>query len=54
MNYDHYAAFVTEDFTQYIARKRLLDCYGNHLEITAMSELFNRNIEIYAYTNGIN
>lgn len=46
-NRDHFAQFVTEDFGAYIARKRESGCYGNHLEIQAMSELYNRNIEVY-------
>eukprot|EP00040_Diaphanoeca_grandis_P026284 m.147064 g.147064 ORF g.147064 m.147064 type:complete len:315 (+) comp30516_c0_seq3:187-1131(+) len=48
-NRDHFVDFVTEDFTTYITRKRNDRCYGNHLELQAMSELYNRNIEVYAY-----
>lgn len=49
-NRDHYAEFVTEDFDAYIARKRSETAMGNHLEMQAMSEMFNRNIEVYAYS----
>mmetsp|Transcript_64194 Transcript_64194/g.89230 ORF Transcript_64194/g.89230 Transcript_64194/m.89230 type:complete len:158 (-) Transcript_64194:6-479(-) len=49
-NRDHYAEFVTEDFDEYIARKRQDRCFGNHLEMQAMSELYNRNIEVYSYS----
>lgn len=57
MNYieaerDHYSQFVTEDFSQYIARKRRDKCYGNNLEIQAMGELYNRPIQIFTYNNG--
>lgn len=48
-NRDHFAQFVTEDFGAYLARKRHDACHGNHLEIQAMSEMYNRNIEVYSY-----
>jgi hypothetical protein len=35
---------------RYIARKRQARCFGNHLEMQAMSELYNRNIEVYSYS----
>lgn len=38
---------MTEDFGQYVERKRRDNCYGNHVEIQALSELFNRKIEVY-------
>jgi OTU domain-containing protein 5 len=41
---------VLPDVTRYIARKRQDRCFGNHLEIQVMSELYNRNIEVYAYS----
>jgi OTU domain-containing protein 5 len=28
-------------------------CYGNHTEIQAMSELYNRNILVYCYSDGL-
>eukprot|EP00037_Helgoeca_nana_P019565 m.191410 g.191410 ORF g.191410 m.191410 type:complete len:340 (-) comp24919_c0_seq1:471-1490(-) len=49
-NRDHFEEFVTEDFDEYIARKRQARCFGNHLEMQAMSELYNRNIEVYSYS----
>jgi hypothetical protein len=57
MNYmeserDHYSQFVTEDFAQYLARKRQDRCFGNNLEIQAISELYNRPIEIYIWRGG--
>lgn len=44
--------YVTEDFNTYIARKRLDQTHGNHVEIHAMSELYNRPIEVYCYDIG--
>ncbi|XP_076037655.1 OTU domain-containing protein 5-B-like [Oratosquilla oratoria] len=49
-NEDMFAPFVSENFQTYVARKRRDDCYGNHVEIAAMSELFNRIIEVYCYS----
>lgn len=34
-------------FQDYVARKRINGVHGNHAEIQAMSELFNRPIEVY-------
>ncbi|XP_050438980.1 OTU domain-containing protein 5-B-like isoform X2 [Adelges cooleyi] len=48
-NRDYYTQYVTEDFNTYIARKRLDCTHGNHVEIHAMSELYNRPIEVYCY-----
>jgi len=57
MNYmwaerDHFSQYVTEDFSEYIKRKRRNTVYGNNLEIQAIGELFNRPIEIYRFQNG--
>lgn len=48
-NSDYYSNYVTEDFKSYIDRKRDLTAYGNHLEVQAMAELYNRPFEIYQY-----
>ena len=48
-NSDYFAQFVTEDFSKYISRKRRDCCYGNHLEMQALSEMYNRNIEVYQF-----
>uniref|UniRef100_A0A8R1XXM6 ubiquitinyl hydrolase 1 n=1 Tax=Onchocerca volvulus TaxID=6282 RepID=A0A8R1XXM6_ONCVO len=48
-NSDHFSQFVTEDFHDYIARKRRRDAHGNHVELQAISEIFSRPIEIYEY-----
>uniref|UniRef100_A0A5K3EZS4 ubiquitinyl hydrolase 1 n=1 Tax=Mesocestoides corti TaxID=53468 RepID=A0A5K3EZS4_MESCO len=49
-NREHFSQYVTEDFDHYLHRKRQPTCYGNHLEIQAISELYNRPVEIY-YNN---
>ena len=51
-NADFYSQYVTEDFTTYINRKRMDSCHGNHLEIQAMTEIFNRPVEVYQYSLG--
>ena len=33
-----------------MARKRYLGVHGNHLEIQALSEMYNRPIHIYCYS----
>ncbi|CAG9816601.1 unnamed protein product [Phaedon cochleariae] len=48
-NQDYFEPYVTEDFEKYVARKRTWHVHGNHLEIQAMSELYNRTIEVYCY-----
>ncbi|KAH3880363.1 OTU domain-containing protein 5-B-like [Dreissena polymorpha] len=49
-NADYYSHYVTEDFTTYLNRKRMDNCHGNHLEIQAMCEIYNRPIEVYQYS----
>lgn len=51
-NKDFFANYVTEDFDKYIARKRKWNVHGNHLEIQALSEMYNRTIEVYCYEIG--
>lgn len=48
-NRDYFEPYVTEDFDKYVTRKRTWNVHGNHLEIQAMSELYNRTIEVYCY-----
>ena len=43
----HFKHFIAQDYTQYIARKRCDGVHGNHTEIQAASELYNRRIEVY-------
>lgn len=51
-NKDFFAPYMTEDFDKYVARKRKWNVHGNHLEIQAMSEMYNRTIEVYCYEIG--
>lgn len=50
-NRDHFAEFIAEDFNLYIERKRHEREHGNHIEIQAISELFNRCVEVYHYSD---
>lgn len=50
----HFQDFVADEgFHQYIARKRQMGVHGNHTEIQAMSELYNRSIEVFVPPKGI-
>ena len=51
-NSDFFSNYVTEDFVAYIGRKRLSHTYGNHLEMQAMAEMYNRSFEVYQYSTG--
>ncbi|XP_050068982.1 OTU domain-containing protein 5-B [Anopheles maculipalpis] len=48
-NREYFAQFVTEDITDYVERKRANHVHGNHIEIQAMSEMYNRSVELYCY-----
>jgi hypothetical protein len=49
----HFAHFVEdEDFSAYIKRKRREGVHGNNPEIQAISELFNRPVEVFTPDNG--
>ena len=43
---------MTEDFTAYVTRKRLDNVHGNHIEMQALSEMYNRPIEVFCYSIG--
>lgn len=49
-NADYFSQYVTEDFNSYIKRKRENHCHGNHIEMQAMCEMYNRTIEVYQYS----
>lgn len=51
-NADHFSQYVTEDFDEYIKRKRANNCHGNNIEMQALSEMYNRTIEVYKYSLG--
>ena len=50
-NTDYFSQYVTEDFGQYVSRKRREHIQGNHVELQALSELFARRIEVYHYSS---
>ena len=53
LNEEHFGQFVTgETYTEYIARKRLDGVHGNNPEIQAMSEIYNRPVEVYTPDRG--
>ena len=35
-----------EEFDRYVAKQRKLNEWGDHVEIVAMSELFNKQVEV--------
>lgn len=50
---EHFSQFITDEpFEQYIGRKRQDGVHGNNPEIQAISELFNRPIEVFVPENG--
>ncbi|XP_060079189.1 OTU domain-containing protein 5-like [Ylistrum balloti] len=49
-NEDYFSQYVTEDFHTYLNRKKMDHCHGNHVEMQAISEVFNRPIEVYQYS----
>ena len=51
-NDDFFRAYITEDFDRYVQRKRRENCHGNHIEMIALSEIYNRPIEVYEYSLG--
>mmetsp|Transcript_10953 Transcript_10953/g.37251 ORF Transcript_10953/g.37251 Transcript_10953/m.37251 type:complete len:310 (-) Transcript_10953:117-1046(-) len=48
----YFSQFVTENFDDYVARKRRANEHGNHVEMQAMSELFNRPVLVFSPTHG--
>ncbi|XP_065067011.1 OTU domain-containing protein 5-A-like [Rhopilema esculentum] len=49
-NADYFSKFVTEDFNSYICRKKNDYCHGNNVEMQALSEMYNRPIEVFVYS----
>jgi OTU domain-containing protein 5 len=50
MERDHFGQFITEEFDDYVQRKRKDFVFGNSLEMQAISEMYNRPIEVYSYS----
>jgi len=44
---DHFSPYITQDFDSYVLRKRRPMTFGNHLEIQAISEIYNRPVEVF-------
>lgn len=44
---EHFSQYITEDFNAYVQRKRRDGVYGNHVEIQAISEMYNRPVHVY-------
>lgn len=44
---------MAEDFSTYVDRKRQEYVHGNHIEMQAMSEMYNRSIQLYCYSTGM-
>jgi OTU-like cysteine protease. len=51
-NGDYFSQYVTEDFDTYVDRKRHEYVHGNHIEMQAMSEMYNRTVEVFCYGTG--
>ena len=56
VNKEHFGQFMTaeETFESYISRKRQIGVHGNNPEIQAISELFNRPVQIFSPSTGAN
>lgn len=48
---EHFSQYITQNFDAYLRRKRRDQTYGNHIEIQAMSEMYNRPIVVYMYSD---
>jgi hypothetical protein len=46
-----FSSYISEDFLSYINRMKQDGAWGDHVEIQAMSELYDRPVEIYAYSD---
>lgn len=47
---DFFSRFVAGSFDRYVAFKRQDGVWGDHIEIQAMSEVYNRQIHVHAYS----
>lgn len=46
---EFFSQFIVDDFDHYVQRKRQNGVWGDDIELQAMSEIYERPIEIYAY-----
>lgn len=51
-NKDYFKQYITEDVERYVSRKRVDTCHGNHIEIIALAEIYQRPVEVYEYSTG--
>lgn len=51
-NRDFFSQYLTEDVGSYVNRKRKHNVHGNHIEMQAMSEMYNRPVEVFCYRSG--
>ncbi|XP_051156396.1 uncharacterized protein LOC127278639 [Leptopilina boulardi] len=47
---ERFSAYIAEDFITYINRKRQNHVFGNHVEIQAISEMYNRTVKLFRYS----
>ena len=50
---NRFAEFIEDDFDHYINQLKKLRTWGGELEITAFSELFEVDIQVYRYATSI-
>jgi len=50
-NEKHFADFITGSIDEYIEIKKQNGIWGDDVEIQALSEIYDRPIEIYSYSN---
>lgn len=52
-NRDFFSQYLTEDVGSYVNRKRKHNVHGNHIEMQALSEMYNRPVEVFCYRSGM-
>jgi hypothetical protein len=50
---DYFSTFIAEDFDTYVAKRRQDKQWGDHIEVVAMREMFNRNVEVYNWEGDV-
>ena len=48
-----FSTFIAEDFDSYIAKRRQDKQWGDHIEVVALREMFNRNLEVYNWDGDV-
>lgn len=44
---EFFSMYVGEDFDEYLARQRKPNEWGDHVEVVALREMYNKNVEVY-------